>query len=147
MTASLSLGGIAAIIAASAWAAFVLFLIVSLRPVERLVRSTIELVEASGERLGKLLDQATATASTAQGDLATLDDTLHGVRDITGSAARVTSLLERLVSWPLEKLLAIAGWLSRLSPYGRQDRAPEGDGGASWGGSGVSRPKGGRAPD
>ncbi len=147
MTASLSLGGIAAIIAASAWAAFVLFLIVSLRPVERLVRSTIELVEASGERLGKLLDQATATASTAQGDLATLDDTLHGVRDITGSAARVTSLLERLVSWPLEKLLAIAGWLSRLSPYGRQDRAPEGDGGASWGGSRVSRPRGGRALD
>ena len=151
MTASLSLGGIAAIVAASAWAAFVVFLIVSLRPVERLVRSTIDLVEANGERLGKLLDQATTTASTAQGDLATLDDTLHGVRDITGSAARVASLLERLVSWPLEKLLAFGGWLSRILRYGRHARGPDGaadTSAASWGKSGSSGPKGasGRSP-
>ena len=60
-----------------------------------------ETVRSHGERLGRLLEQATATASTANADLQTLDGTLGNVQTITGSAARVTSLLEPVASWPL----------------------------------------------
>src|SRR5947208_1738108 len=114
MTASVSLGGIAAIVAAAAWAALVLFVFLSVRPLGGLVRATTKLVESNGERLAKLLEEATATTSTAQDDLSTLDGTLRNVRDISGSAARVTSLLERVVSWPLQKVLAVAGALARF---------------------------------
>jgi hypothetical protein len=79
-----------------------------------LLEATTSLVETTDQHLRKLLDEAAATASTAQGDLATLDEALHSVRDIARSAARVTSLLERLVAWPLEKVLALANAVARL---------------------------------
>ena len=122
MAASLSLGGIAAIIAAVFWALLVLFLILALRSVDRLLRVTTALVETNGERLGKLLDEAAATASSAQGDLDTLGVALYSVRDIARSVARVTSLLERMIFWPLEKLLAISRALSRSAGYVRHVR-------------------------
>jgi hypothetical protein len=122
MVASLSLGGIAAIIAAAFWALLVVFLILALRSVNRLLRATTALVETNGERLGKLLDEAAATASSAQGDLSTLGDALFSVRDIARSVARLTSLLERLIFWPFEKLLAISRALSRRAGHGRHVR-------------------------
>lgn len=123
MVASISLGGIAAIVAAAFWALLVVFLILALRRVNRLLQATTVLLETTGERLGKLLDGATATTSSAQRDLATLGDALHSVREIARSGARLTSLLERVISWPLEKLLAIASALSRFARCGRHVRA------------------------
>ncbi len=119
MVASLSLGGIAAIVAAAFWALLVLFLILTLRRVNRLVEATTALVETNSERLTRLLDEAAATASSAHSDLDTLGDVLGNVRGIVGTAARFTSLFERVILGPLEKLIAIASLLSRIARYGR----------------------------
>jgi hypothetical protein len=119
MVASIGLGGIAAIIAAAFWALLALFLILTLRRVNRLVEATTSLVETNSERLAKLLDEAAATASSTQTDLDTLGGVLRSFRDIVGTAARGTSLLERLIFWPLEKLLAIVSVPFRIARYGR----------------------------
>src|SRR5439155_7094231 len=71
-------------------------------------------------------------------DLSTLDGTLRNVRDITGSAARVTSLLEQVVSWPLQKVLALAGALARFARDVRGIRVPA---------PGPGAPKGGARPN
>lgn len=121
MIAQLSLGGIAAIIAAAFWALIVLALILALRAIVRLVHAATVFVETTGARLAAVLDEAAATASSARRDLATLDDALEGARDITRSTARVTSLVERVITWPIEKLLAMAKPLRRFEwPFHRR---------------------------
>ncbi|HEY3210231.1 MAG TPA: catalase family protein [Actinomycetota bacterium] len=119
LVASLGLGGIAAIVAAAFWALLVVFLILALRRVNRLLEATTALVETNTGKLGKLLDEAAATAASAQTDLAVLGRALDSVRGIAGTAARVTSLIERVVFWPLALLLGMARALSRFARFGR----------------------------
>ena len=123
LVASLGLGGIAAIVAAAFWALLVIFLVLALRRVNPLLDATTALVETNTQRLGKLLDEAAATAASAQTDLALLGRALESVRSIAGTAARFTSLIERVVFWPLALLLGMARAVSRLGRFGRHVRA------------------------
>jgi uncharacterized protein YoxC len=107
-----SLGGAAALFAAVFWALLVVFLIVTLRPLGPLLRSTATLVDELGQRLRSLVDESTGTASAAKGDLDKLGGVLDDVRTVSSGLARVTSLIEPLVSWPLEKLLAVTRAIS-----------------------------------
>jgi hypothetical protein len=128
--ARLDLGGIAAIIAAAFWALLVLALILGLRPIGRLVNAATVFVETTGARLSTVLEEAAATASSARRDLATLDEALQGVRDVTRSTAHVTSLLERVITWPIEKLLAMAKALRRFAWPSRRGGDTQVPGGA-----------------
>jgi len=121
MVASVSLGGVAAIVAAVFWAALVVYLILTLRPIRQILQTATTLVDGTGQRLQSLLEESTSTASSANKDLDTLGRVLDDVHDITQRAVRITSLLERVVTWPLEKLLAVTKAISGL--FGRFRRA------------------------
>jgi hypothetical protein len=145
--AGLSLGGIAAIVAAGAWAVLVVFVLIGLRPVGRLVRAATATVEANGERLGKLLDEATATTSLAGRDLGTLQDVLANSRTITGSAAHVTSLLERVIVWPVERGLSLVKALPHIGRPRHRRHGGHGQDGSGRKRSGSGRRSGSIDPE
>lgn len=107
------LGGVAAIVAAVAWAVLVVFLGLMLVNVFRLLESTKLMVDDLRKETVPLLHEVTGTVSGLNRELDRVDGMVESAGNIVKSVERVSTVVEATVSSPLIKVAAVGAGASR----------------------------------
>jgi len=113
VVAAISVGGVAGLIAAIAWAFIVLFLALVLVNLFRVLESTKMLIDGIREETVPLLSEVKTTVSGVNKELDRADGLLESVGNIAKSAERVAHVVEQTVSSPLIKVVAFGAGASR----------------------------------
>jgi len=111
--ASTDWGGIAAVIAACAWALLCIFLSLMLVNVFRLIESLKITTDDLRKETVPLLGEVRVTVTDVNRELDRVDGTLDSVARITKTVERVTGLFEQAMSGPLVKIAAAGAGLGR----------------------------------
>ena len=122
MVASVSWGGIAAIIAAIAWAFLALALFIVMLNLFRVLESTKMLIDGIRQETVPLLGEVTATVSSVNKELERVDGMMESAGNIVRSAERVSSVIEQAVSNPLVKLISFGAGASRAFRRMRKEK-------------------------
>jgi uncharacterized protein YoxC len=107
------LGGVAAIIAAVAWAVLVVFLGLVLVNVFRVLESTKILIDDLRQETVPLLHEVTGTVSGVNKELDRVDGMVESAGNIVKSVERISTVVESTVSSPLIKVVAFGAGASR----------------------------------
>jgi uncharacterized protein YoxC len=108
-----SIGGIAGIIAAVAWAGLALFLIFVTMSLFRVLESIKMLIDGIRQETVPLLSEVTTTVSSVNKELERLDGMMDSVGTIVKNAERISTVLEQTVSSPLIKLIGVGAGAGR----------------------------------
>jgi uncharacterized protein YoxC len=108
-----ALGGIAAITAAIAWAALVVFLSILVFQLSVTARETATLVDDIRKETVPLLHEVTGTVKSVNKELERVDGMVESAGNIVKSAERLSSVVEQAVSSPLIKIAAFGAGASR----------------------------------
>jgi uncharacterized protein YoxC len=111
--ASISWGGIAAIIAASAWFLLAIGLFVMTLNLFRVLDSTKMLIDGIRQETVPLLSEVTTTVTSVNKELERVDVVLEATGNIMRSAERLTSLVERTIFSPLVRLASFGAGAAR----------------------------------
>jgi uncharacterized protein YoxC len=122
MVASISVGGVAGLIAAVAWAVLVLVLGVVFLNLFRVLESTKLLIDGIREETVPLLSEVKTTVSGVNRELDRADGLLESAGNIAKSAERVANVVEQTVSSPLIKVIALGAGASRAVRRLRKDK-------------------------
>lgn len=122
MVAAISVGGIAGLIAAIAWAFTVLFLALVLVNLFRVLESTKMLIDGIREETVPLLSEVKTTVSGVNRELDRADGLLESAGNIARSAERVAHVVEQTVSSPLIKVIAFGAGASRAVRRLKKDK-------------------------
>jgi uncharacterized protein YoxC len=122
VVASISWGGIAAIVAAIAWAVLALILVIVMFTLARVLESTKMLIDGIRQETVPLLSEVTTTVSSVNKELERVDGMMESAGNIVRSAEGVASVVERAVSSPLVKLASFGAGASRAIRRFRKDR-------------------------
>lgn len=122
MLAAISLGGVAAIILAAFWGLLVVFLALVLVNVFRLLESTKMLIDGIRQETVPLLGEVRTTVSNVNRELDRADGLLESAGNIAKSAERLSGVVEKAVSSPLIKLMAIGAGASRAARRLRKEK-------------------------
>jgi uncharacterized protein YoxC len=122
VVASISVGGVAGLIAAVAWAVLVLVLGVVFLNLFRVLESTKLLIDGIREETVPLLSEVKATVSGVNRELDRADGLLESAGNIAKSAERVANVVEQTVSSPLIKVIALGAGASRAVRRLRKDK-------------------------
>ena len=120
---AVTLGGWAAIIAASFWALLVAFLAVVCFRLASVLESTKTLIDDVRKETVPLLDEVTTTVGSVNRNLVDTDAALQSIGGIVKSADRVTAVVEQTVSSPLIKVVAFGAGAQRALRKSRKDGA------------------------
>jgi len=118
---AVTLGGWAAIIAASFWALLVAFLAVVCFRLASVLESTKMLIDDVRKETVPLLDEVTTTVGSVNRNLVDTDAALQSIGGIVKSADRVTAVVEQTVSSPLIKVVAFGAGAQRALRKPRKD--------------------------
>jgi uncharacterized protein YoxC len=110
-----ALGGIAAITAAIAWGALVVFLSILVFQLSVTARETATLVDDIRKETVPLLHEVTGTVKSVNKELERVDGMVESAGHIVKSAERVSSVVEQAVSSPLIKIIAFGAGASRAA--------------------------------
>jgi uncharacterized protein YoxC len=121
VVASISVGGVAGLIAAIAWAFAVLFLALVFVNLFRVLESTKMLIDGIREETVPLLSEVKTTVSGVNRELDRADGLLESAGNIARSAERVAHVVEQTVSSPLIKVVALGAGASRALRRLRKD--------------------------
>ncbi len=113
MVGSISVGGVAGLIAAIAWAVLVLALFVVMLNVFRLLESTKLLVDGIRQETVPLLGEVKTSVTQVNHQLDHVDGLLKSAGKMAKSAERITTVVEQTVNNPLIKVAAFAAGASR----------------------------------
>lgn len=113
MPVAVSLGGIAAIIAAAAWALLVFFLALMVVNLFRVLESTRTLIDGIRQETVPLLGEVTATVTSVNKELDRVDGIMESAGSIVRNVERVSTVVEQAVSSPLIKIVAFSAGASR----------------------------------
>jgi uncharacterized protein YoxC len=113
VVASISVGGVAGLIAAVAWALLVLVLGLVFVNLFRVLESTKMLIDGIREETVPLLAEVKTTVSGVNRELDRADGLLESAGNIAKSAERVAHVVEQTVSSPLIKVIAFGAGASR----------------------------------
>ena len=108
-----SLGGWAAIIAASFWGLLVLALAIVMLNVFRLLESLKMLVDGIRQETVPLLGEVRVTVSSVNQQLEHVEGLVQSAGNIAKSAERLTGVVEQTVSSPLIKVAGFAAGATR----------------------------------
>ena len=122
MVASITVGGVAGLIAAVAWAVLVLVLGVVFLNLFRVLESTKLLIDGIREETVPLLSEVKTTVSGVNRELDRADGLLESAGNIAKSAERVANVVEQTVSSPLIKVIAFGAGASRAVRRLRKDK-------------------------
>lgn len=122
MIASISVGGVAGLIAAVAWAVLVLFLALVFVNLFRVLESTKMLIDGIREETVPLLSEVKTTVSGVNRELDRADGVLESAGNIAKSAERLAHVVEQAVSSPLIKVIALGAGASRAVRRLRKDK-------------------------
>jgi uncharacterized protein YoxC len=122
VVASISYGGIAAIIAATAWAVLALILVAVMFTLARVLESTRMLIDGIRQETVPLLSEVTTTVTSVNKELERVDGMMESAGNIVRSAERLSSVVERTVSSPLVKLAAFGAGAGRAFRRLRKER-------------------------
>jgi uncharacterized protein YoxC len=113
VVASISWGGIAAIVAAGAWFLLAIGLFVMTLSLFRVLESTKMLIDGIRQETVPLLSEVTITVSSVNKELERVDGMLEATGNIVRSAERLTSVVEQAVSSPLVKIASFGAGAAR----------------------------------
>jgi uncharacterized protein YoxC len=116
-----SLGGIAGIVAAVAWAVLVVLLVGVMFALFRVLEATRMLLDGIRQETVPLLSEMTITVTSVNKELNRVDVLLEASGSIVRSAERVTAVVERTVSNPLIKVAALGAGAARAVRWLRKD--------------------------
>jgi uncharacterized protein YoxC len=122
VVASITVGGVAGLIAAVAWAVLVLVLGVVFLNLFRVLESTKLLIDGIREETVPLLSEVKTTVSGVNRELDRADGLLESAGNIAKSAERVANVVEQTVSSPLIKVIAFGAGASRAVRRLRKDK-------------------------
>ncbi len=113
MVASISVGGVAGLVAAVAWAVLVLILGLVFVNLFRVLESTKMLIDGIREETVPLLSEVKTTVSGVNRELERADGLLESAGNIAKSGERLAHVVEQAVSSPLIKVIAFGAGASR----------------------------------
>lgn len=113
MVASVSLGGIAAIVLAVFWAVLVLFVGLVMVNVFRMLESTKMLIDGIRQETVPLLSEVKTTVTNVNREMERVDGIMDSAGNIVKSVERLSAVVEHTVSSPLIKVAAAGAGLSR----------------------------------
>jgi Bacterial protein of unknown function (DUF948) len=113
VVASISWGGIAAIVAAGAWLILAIALSVVLFNLFAVLASTKVLIDGIRQETVPLLGEVTTTVTSLNKELERVDGMLESAGNMVRSAERLTNVVENAVSSPLVKVASFGAGLSR----------------------------------
>lgn len=113
MVGSVNWGGIAAIVAAVAWAVLVLALFVVMMNVFRLLESTKTLVDGLRDETVPLLRELRVTVKSVNQELERVDGLMETAGRMAKSAERIGGVVEQTISSPLIKIASFGAGASR----------------------------------
>lgn len=113
MLASVSLGGIAAIVLAVFWAVLVLFVGLVMVNVFRMLESTKMLIDGIRQETVPLLSEVKTTVTNVNREMERVDGIMDSAGNIVKSVERLSAVVEHTVSSPLIKVAAAGAGLSR----------------------------------
>lgn len=119
---ALSLGGVAALIAAVVWGLLVLFLAYVMINLVRILESVKYLVDGIRQETVPLLSEVTTTVRSVNRELDRADGLLQSAGNIAKSVERLSTVIEHTVSSPLIKVAAFAAGAGRAVSRFRKDR-------------------------
>jgi uncharacterized protein YoxC len=122
VVASISLGGVAGLIAAVAWALLVLVLGLVFVNLFRVLESTKMLIDGIREETVPLLSEVKTTVTGVNRELDRADGLLESAGNIAKSAERLAHVVEQTVSSPLIKVIAFGAGASRAVRRLRKDK-------------------------
>jgi uncharacterized protein YoxC len=108
-----ALGDSAAIVAAVAWAALVIFLSIMVFQLAGVLRSTATTIDTFRQETVPLLKEVTATVSGVNKELERVDGLMESAGRLAKNAERIGAVVEQTVSSPLIKVLAFTAGASR----------------------------------
>lgn len=110
---AVSLGGIAAIVAAAFWGVLVIFLALVLVNLFRLLDSIRALLDGIRRETVPLLGEVRLTVTSVNRELDRADEIMVSAAKMAASAENMTSTVERAVTTPFVKLSAFSAGVSR----------------------------------
>ena len=110
-----SIGGVAGIIAAVAWALMVIVLIYVFVSVTRVLESTKLLIDGIRQETVPLLSEVTGTVTGVNKELDRVDGMVESAGNIVKSAERISAVVEAAVSSPLIKVAAYGAGITRAA--------------------------------
>ena len=113
VVASISVGGVAGLVAAVAWAVLVLILGLVFVNLFRVLESTKMLIDGIREETVPLLSEVKTTVSGVNRELERADGLLESAGHIAKSGERLAHVVEQAVSSPLIKVIAFGAGASR----------------------------------
>jgi uncharacterized protein YoxC len=117
-----SLGGIAGIVAAVAWAVLVVILVGVMFALFRVLEATRLLLDGIRQETVPLLSEVTTTVTSVNKELDRVDGMMESAGNIVRSAERVSVVVEQTVSNPLIKVAAFGAGAARAMRRFRKDR-------------------------
>jgi uncharacterized protein YoxC len=108
-----ALGDSAAIVAAVAWAALVIFLSIMVFQLAGVLRSTATTIDTFRQETVPLLKEVTATVSGVNKQLDHVDGLMESAGKLAKNAERIGAVVEQTVASPLIKVLAFTAGASR----------------------------------
>jgi uncharacterized protein YoxC len=118
-----SIGGVAGIIAAVAWALMVIVLIYVFVSVTRVLESTKLLIDGIRQETVPLLSEVTGTVTGVNKELDRVDGMVESAGNIVKSAERISAVVEAAVSSPLIKVAAYGAGIARAArKFGKKKR-------------------------
>jgi uncharacterized protein YoxC len=121
VVAAISVGGVAGLIAAIAWAVLVLVLGLVFVNLFRVLESTKMLIDGIREETVPLLSEVKTTVTGVNRELDRADGLLESVGNIAKSGERLAHVVEQTVSSPLIKVIAVGAGASRAMRRLRKD--------------------------
>ena len=115
MVASITVGGVAGLIAAVAWAVLVLVLGVVFLNLFRVLESTKLLIDGIRQETVPLLSEVTGTVTGVNKELDRVDGMVESAGNIVKSAERISAVVEAAVSSPLIKVAAYGAGITRAA--------------------------------
>ena len=115
MISAISWGGVAALIAAGAWALLVLFLGIVLLNLFRVLDATRVTIDDMRKSTVPLLVELRATVTAVNKELDRVDGVMDRAGNVARSAERLAGVVEQTVSGPLIRIAAIAAGASRAA--------------------------------
>ena len=127
MVGAITIGEVAAIVAAVAWALLVLFLALVLVNVFRVLESTKILIDDIRGQTVPLLSEVTTTVSNVNRELDRADGLLESATKLARVGERVATVVEQAVTSPLIKMVGIsAGAAAALKAFRRNGKERKG---------------------
>jgi uncharacterized protein YoxC len=108
-----SAGGVAALVAAIAWAALVVFMMWQFTGLFRVLEATRMAIDDLRKETVPLLREVTTTVSSVNKELERADGMVESAGNIIKSAERISTVVEHAVSSPLIKVAAFGAGASR----------------------------------